>query len=139
MPELPEVETVKKQLWSEISQKTIKKITLNRSNLRFPIPDHFISILQDTNIENISRHGKYIIIECGNHYDIIIHLGMTGRFVIDQNENYDDQFYFKHDIKADHEHIIFDLSDGKRVSYYDPRRFGYFDLEKEKIVIITDF
>ena len=130
MPELPEVETVRKQLWSEICQKTIKKIILNRDGLRFPFPKNIKAIMQGATFTDAKRHGKYLILQCDNGYSLIIHLGMTGRFVIDNNSNYDENFYFKHNIKSEHEHIVFTLSGNKRIGYYDPRRFGYFDISK---------
>ena len=139
MPELPEVETVKKQLWSQISQKTIHKTTLNRPNLRFPFPKEIVSVTEGATFSDIQRHGKYLILECDNDYNIIVHLGMTGRFVIDHNKNFDDNFYFKHEIKPEHEHIIFEFTDGMRMSYYDPRRFGYFDLVKKENIANNKF
>lgn len=139
MPELPEVETVKNQLWSQISQKTINKTILKRPNLRFPFPENIINATEGSVLCGIKRHGKYLILECDNGYNIIVHLGMTGRFIIDSCENYNNQFYFKHDIKPEHEHIIFEFTDGMRMSYYDPRRFGYFDLEKTENIIHNKF
>ena len=127
MPELPEVETVKNQLWHALQDKKIKSVTLNRQNLRFPLPENFTPLLTGAVCQTISRHGKYILMGLDNNMTLLIHLGMTGRFVMGDTYMQLPDFYHHYALNPIHEHIIFITECNMRVGYYDPRRFGYMD------------
>lgn len=130
MPELPEVETTKRLLEPHLMHKTIKEIILNRKNLRFDFPDMFKAHFNQATITHLQRHGKYMLWHCDNGHSIIVHLGMTGRFLIADSQTIFPNFYHDYKINPVHEHCIFHFDCGKRISYYDPRRFGFFDCMK---------
>ena len=136
MPELPEVETVKRGLEPVLLGRRIKTVTLRRENLRFPFPPGFADNLQNARVGALSRRAKYILIDFDNGHTLIAHLGMTGRFTAlnAQGTSNLGQFYFETGAgeKADgpHDHVIFDLDDGSKLIYSDPRRFGMMDLAK---------
>lgn len=128
MPELPEVETTKNLLIPHIKGKKIQDITLNRKNLRFDFPDMFDCGFDNITITDLQRHGKYMLWHCDNHHTIIVHLGMTGRFLVAHQKTVFPDFYYDYKINPVHEHCIFHFTCGTRISYYDPRRFGFFDV-----------
>ena len=123
MPELPEVETVKKGLEEILVNNTIKGINLSGFSLRFPIPKNFASLVSGKKIVSIGRRAKYILFNLSENISIISHLGMSGSYRILGSEESKDYKASKHD------HIIFQF-EGFKVVYNDPRRFGY--------VFITD-
>ena len=125
MPELPEVETVKKGLEDFIVNKTIKKIYLSGFSLRFPIPDNFVSLILEKKILSIGRRAKYLLFNLSDNITIISHLGMSGSYKVLSSEESKDYTPKKHD------HVIFEFVNFK-VVYNDPRRFGYiFVTEKD--------
>ena len=135
MPELPEVETVKRGLEPVLKGQTITAVELRRANLRFAFPPDFVAKLQGATVQNLTRRAKYILIECDNGQSLIVHLGMTGRFTVLKPEAGPDNlgvFYFETGAgdKADgpHDHVLITLNNGVRVVYSDPRRFGMMDL-----------
>ncbi|MBI1300602.1 MAG: bifunctional DNA-formamidopyrimidine glycosylase/DNA-(apurinic or apyrimidinic site) lyase [Alphaproteobacteria bacterium] len=118
MPELPEVETVKRGLESAIVKKRIVSVRINRYDLRVPIPDDFGQNLTGKTIENLKRRGKYIVLFMGEKTSAILHLGMSGRIhIIHPDEDY---------ITQKHDHVILTMEDGTLVAFEDPRRFGMF-------------
>ena len=123
MPELPEVETVKKGLEEILVNNTIKGINLSGFSLRFPIPKNFASLVSGKKIVSIGRRAKYILFNLSENISIISHLGMSGSYRILGSEESKGYKASKHD------HIIFQF-EGFKVVYNDPRRFGY--------VFITD-
>lgn len=125
MPELPEVETVKKGLESSIVNETIKKVYLSDFSLRFPLPDNFIKLVSGKTILSVQRRAKYIFIKMSNNYTIISHLGMSGSYKILtalESKNY---------IPSKHDHVIFEFEKFK-VVYNDPRRFGYILITEDE-------
>jgi len=121
MPELPEVETIKRALEPAITGKTVQTVTLNRPDLRFPIPPNFAAMVEKQRITATRRRGKYILIDLANDYTIILHLGMSGRITIlprPESPNAQDYEARKHD------HVLIRLEDGTLVIFNDPRRFG---------------
>ena len=130
MPELPEVEVVKKSLVKRILRKKIKKIRINNSSLRYKVNIKKINLLINKKILNISRKSKYIIINFENSYSLIIHLGMTGRFYFqDKNFLQKTSFYFNLNNNI-HDHIIFSISNSLKLIYNDIRRFGFLIVKK---------
>lgn len=126
MPELPEVETVKNHLWNHIKNKKIANVEVGEKQLRFPLPDNFTHILKESIFTKAHRHGKYMILQTDKDYNLLVHLGMTGRFIIGDETGFD--AYHKDKIVPAHHHVKFHLECGKIISYYDPRRFGFMDL-----------
>ena len=125
MPELPEVETVKRGLEEFIINESIKKVYLSKFNLRFPWPKNFVSQVVGKKIISIKRRAKYIIIGLSDNYFIIAHLGMSGSYKVFKKSESQDYIILKHD------HLIIDL-DNFKIIYNDPRRFGYIDLTNQE-------
>lgn len=118
MPELPEVETICRELSSHIINKSIKNvIRLTNHNLRREIPSNIKDII-NTTIIKVERRAKYIQIFLSNDLILIIHLGMSGKILLK-----DFQY-----ISQKHDHLIIDFQDKKQLIYHDPRRFGLIDL-----------
>lgn len=136
MPELPEVETVKRGLEPVLLGRRIKAVTLRRENLRFPFPEGFASRLQNAKVEALSRRAKYILIDFDNGQTLIAHLGMTGRFTAYNSKGASNlgEFYFEtgagEAANGPHDHVVFEFDDSSRLIYSDPRRFGMMDLAK---------
>ena len=86
MPELPEVEVVKKSLKKEINNLTIKKVKINDGNLRYKVKKRDINKIVGSKILTIKRRSKYLLIYFNNDYVMIVHLGMTGKFFIESKE-----------------------------------------------------
>jgi formamidopyrimidine-DNA glycosylase len=124
MPELPEVETVKRGLEEFIINESIKEVYLSKFNLRFPWPKDFVSKIVGKKIISIKRRAKYIIIGLSDNYSIIAHLGMSGSYKVLKKGEVKDYIILKHD------HLIIDL-DNFKIVYNDPRRFGYIDLTNQ--------
>jgi len=125
MPELPEVETVKRGLEEFIINESIKKVYLSKFNLRFPWPKNFVSQVVGKKIISIKRRAKYIIIGLSDNYFIIAHLGMSGSYKVLKKSEAKDYIILQHD------HLIIDL-DNYKIVYNDPRRFGYIDLTNQE-------
>jgi formamidopyrimidine-DNA glycosylase len=124
MPELPEVETVKRGLEEFIINESIKEVYLSKFSLRFPWPKDFVSKIVGKKIISIKRRAKYIIIGLSDNYSIIAHLGMSGSYKVLKKGEVEDYIILKHD------HLIIDL-DNFKIVYNDPRRFGYIDLTNQ--------
>ena len=117
MPELPEVETVKEGLRRSWVGKVITKVELRRPNLRFAFPEDFQLAIEGNEVVDVRRRAKYILVDLSNGLSWLIHLGMTGRWSLDVNEQEE---------KHDHVKIVF--SDGVSAVYNDVRRFGIMDI-----------
>lgn len=132
MPELPEVETVRRGLEPAVTGKTITRVELHRPDLRFPFPVDFVARLEGRKVLGLRRRSKYILFDMSSAETLILHLGMSGRVTISTPDEHDDleAFYQAKGISAKHEHVVFHLNDQMRISYFDPRRFGLMDLCK---------
>ena len=135
MPELPEVETVKRGLEPILLGQVIASVQLRRANLRFPFPEGFAETLAGAKILSLTRRAKYILVDLDNNHTLIAHLGMTGRFTALKPEGGGTnlgEFYFETGAKPVagglHDHVVFTLGNGVRLVYSDPRRFGMMDL-----------
>lgn len=117
MPELPEVETVKRSLTSNIIGNKITNIQINTDKLRYPIDRDGCSLLLEKHIQRVERRGKHLIVFLDNKLQIIIHLGMSGTVKVKATDKYE---------KIKHDHIIVTLSDNLTMVYNDPRKFGYW-------------
>ncbi|MBI1251399.1 MAG: bifunctional DNA-formamidopyrimidine glycosylase/DNA-(apurinic or apyrimidinic site) lyase [Alphaproteobacteria bacterium] len=128
MPELPEVETVRRGLAPVLEGRTLTKVVLRRPDLRFPLPPHFAESLEGARVETLARRAKYLVAELDTGVRWIAHLGMTGRFsVIGANTAQPGAFYYAAPPDPAHTHIIIETDAGIRLEYNDPRRFGYMD------------
>ncbi len=134
MPELPEVETVRRGLEPVLVGAKLKKVELRRANLRFPFPKDFIRKTKGETITALNRRAKYLIAEISNGQSLVMHLGMSGRFTIipPASGGKKKPGVFTHDTGANpkHDHVVFETGEGARVTYNDPRRFGFMILVK---------
>lgn len=119
MPELPEVETVRRGLERHLQGKTLVAVTTHRDGLRFPFPSGFTAQLQGRTVLEIVRRAKYLLIRLSGGQTLLGHLGMTGSFVFVDESTYQPRR---------HDHVIFRLSGGALMVYNDPRRFGVLDV-----------
>ena len=138
MPELPEVETVKRGLEPALLGQMITHVALRRANLRFAFPTDFAKRLEGATITGLFRRAKYILANLDRGDTLLMHLGMTGRFTIlasDGSQSAPGEFYDATVAKATadgpHDHVVFTLKNGTRIVYSDPRRFGMMDLQAD--------
>ena len=117
MPELPEVETIRRGLALRIGGRRIVRAELRRPDLRRPFPPMLAKRLKGARIGALRRRGKYLLIELDDTGLLLLHLGMSGRITAGGNNSPD----LKHD------HVILTLDDGTVVRFNDPRRFGLID------------
>ena len=114
MPELPEVEVIKEGIKPHCLHQKILKVTLHSIRLRYPIPQNLPELLQEQIIRNIERRGKYLLLTLDTGY-LLLHLGMTGAFISQQNELYK---------KLPYEHMTIVLNNRITLSFCDMRKFG---------------
>ncbi|HEX9752477.1 MAG TPA: bifunctional DNA-formamidopyrimidine glycosylase/DNA-(apurinic or apyrimidinic site) lyase [Methyloceanibacter sp.] len=119
MPELPEVETVRRGLEPVLVGNAFARVEQRRPDLRFPLPKDFGMRLSGRRIEALDRRAKYLLARLDDGEVLVMHLGMTGRFSINGSATKP---------PPKHEHIVFHLGDGTAVRYSDTRRFGLMDL-----------
>ena len=131
MPELPEVEIVRKSLDKKIKQKTVKKVIVRNRNLRFKVPLNFESSIKNLKITNIKRISKYLVLYLSNESYCLIHLGMSGtiHFIHKDKKNSitNTSFYNSPMLPKKHNHIEI-IFENSKIIYNDPRRFGFFQI-----------
>ena len=129
MPELPEVEIVKKSLSQNIQQKKIQKVIIKNRNLRFKIPSKFEQLLKNKFIVKVSRFSKYLIFNFSDKSFCLVHLGMSGTIHLIKKNNLNNftntSFYNSSNLPKKHNHVEIRLKNLK-IIYNDPRRFGFF-------------
>ncbi len=133
MPELPEVETVRRGLLPYLEGARLSEVKLHRANLRYPFPDHFAERLDGATVLRLERRAKYLLFHLDTQAIWVTHLGMTGRFQVEGAVETGDaretaQYY--HALKANNKHLHFQCVATKgdqsaRIDYFDPRRFGF--------------
>jgi len=131
MPELPEVETVRRGLEPILVGNAFARVEQRRPDLRFPLPKRFGERLSGRRVEALDRRAKYLLARLDDGEVLVMHLGMTGRFSIDPaNGEPNAPGHFAHQIgdAPKHEHVVFHLGNGTAVRYTDTRRFGLMDL-----------
>ncbi|HUD50180.1 bifunctional DNA-formamidopyrimidine glycosylase/DNA-(apurinic or apyrimidinic site) lyase [Parvibaculum sp.] len=138
MPELPEVETVRRGLAPALEGRRVRLATQRRPDLRYPLPERFAERLTGRRIERLDRRAKYILARLEGEEVLLIHLGMSGRFTIHPPAGGRlAPGEFHHAAPGDgaglgtHDHVILDMEDGTRIVYADHRRFGFMDLIAE--------
>jgi formamidopyrimidine-DNA glycosylase len=120
MPELPEVETVRRHLEPAMAGKKFVRVTLNRPDLRTPFPARFAARLTGKTALAVERRAKYLVVPLSSGETLVMHLGMSGWFEVDvTREDPED---------ARHDHVVFRMSSRRVVTFNDPRRFGFMDL-----------
>ena len=133
MPELPEVETVRRGLAAVMEGRPIVNVLVRRGDLRRPLPEGFADALTGRMVTSIDRRAKYLLIRLDDGTVVIAHLGMSGRMVIEQAEETQSPgaLVFPTAPAGKHEHIVFSVGNGTQIRFSDPRRFGLMDLSTE--------
>ncbi|MEO0464985.1 MAG: bifunctional DNA-formamidopyrimidine glycosylase/DNA-(apurinic or apyrimidinic site) lyase [Pseudomonadota bacterium] len=126
MPELPEVETVRRGLSPALEGRRIQRAEINRADLRFPFPQGFADRLAGKEVLRLGRKAKFLTADLSSGETLVMHLGMSGRFTVCGQSTAD----FQHETggNAVHDHVVFHMSGGETVTYNDPRRFGFMEL-----------
>lgn len=128
MPELPEVETVRRGLAPYLVGRRIARAKTTRADLRFPFPKRFAKRLEGRRVDALSRRAKYLLAELDDGATWITHLGMTGRWSVNGAKRQPGDFYYSEPPDPAHTHVLIDTDEGVRLEFNDPRRFGYMDL-----------
>ncbi|HEX4299089.1 MAG TPA: bifunctional DNA-formamidopyrimidine glycosylase/DNA-(apurinic or apyrimidinic site) lyase [Devosia sp.] len=132
MPELPEVETVRRGLAPYLEGARIDKVTLNRKDLRFPFPRGFARGLEGQTITSVGRRAKYLLFRLSGGKTWLGHLGMTGAFRFAGFKYKEPSRYYEPAEDGKHDHVVIELTHPRhgreRLIYSDPRRFGFMDL-----------
>ncbi len=131
MPELPEVETVRRGLAPIMTGAQIIAVDQRRPDLRFPFPRDFCQRLVGRRIESLGRRAKYLLADLDSGDVLIMHLGMSGSFRIATSaadEQSPGDFHHERSKDPLHDHVVFHLGNGSEVIYNDPRRFGFMDV-----------
>src|SRR5271154_5206992 len=133
MPELPEVETVRRGLDPVMRGARIDKVELRRADIRFPFPPSFAMRLTGRRIMEVGRRAKYLLFELDSGETLIVHLGMSGSFRMEKTEvSTPGKFHHERSKDPKHDHVVLVLNNGWVVTYNDPRRFGFMDLAPTK-------
>jgi formamidopyrimidine-DNA glycosylase len=119
MPELPEVETVMRGLQLRLEGRILLRAVARRPDMRWPLPPGLASRLTGARVTSFRRRAKYILMRLDSGWSVLIHLGMSGRMLVERAGHNDVTL---------HEHIELETDDGWRVGFVDPRRFGSVDL-----------
>ncbi|MBQ4825541.1 bifunctional DNA-formamidopyrimidine glycosylase/DNA-(apurinic or apyrimidinic site) lyase [Leisingera sp. HS039] len=126
MPELPEVETVKRGLAPAMEGAVITNAAVNRPDLRWPFPERMAERLTGARVNGLRRRSKYILADLDTDETLLIHLGMSGRMTVSGDPL--GQFTHEHPQAVKHDHVVLDMDNGARITFNDPRRFGAMDL-----------
>lgn len=126
MPELPEVETVRRGLLPVMEGQMITQALINRPDLRWPFPPRMAERLTGAQVTALRRRSKYILADLSTAETLLIHLGMSGRMLI--SGAIVGEFHHPHPATEKHDHVVLDMEGGARVTFNDARRFGAMDL-----------
>lgn len=126
MPELPEVETVRRGLAPVMEGARFLKVETNRRDLRQPLPEDFAERLEGQTVTRLSRRAKYLLAELSSGDVLMMHLGMSGSFRVtkERGEHTPGRFHHERSTARAHDHVVFHMSSGARITFNDPRRFG---------------
>ncbi|WP_324753320.1 bifunctional DNA-formamidopyrimidine glycosylase/DNA-(apurinic or apyrimidinic site) lyase [Roseovarius sp. Pro17] len=135
MPELPEVETVRRGLAPVMEGAVITRADVNREGLRWPFPPDMAARLSGQKVLGLRRRSKYILVDLESGETLLIHLGMSGRMLISGDSSNGSsapgntgQFVHNHPATEKHDHVVLHMEHGARITFNDPRRFGAMDL-----------
>lgn len=126
MPELPEVETVRRGLAPVMEGVCIQRAEVNRPDLRWPFPQRMAERLTGQRVLRLRRRSKYILADLESGESLLVHLGMSGRMLISGASV--GTFAHEHPAAQKHDHVVFHMENGARITFNDPRRFGAMDL-----------
>ncbi|MEF3048100.1 bifunctional DNA-formamidopyrimidine glycosylase/DNA-(apurinic or apyrimidinic site) lyase [Pseudotabrizicola sp. L79] len=126
MPELPEVETVRRGLEPVMTGQIIERAEVNRDGLRWPFPPRMAERLTGARVVQLRRRSKYILADLSTGETALIHLGMSGRMLI--SGVMQGSFHHDHPAPQKHDHVVLHMAGGARVTFNDARRFGAMDL-----------
>ena len=126
MPELPEVETVRRGLEPAMKNQLIAKADVNRPDLRWPFPPNLADRLTGARVLGLRRRSKYILIDLDSDETLIVHLGMSGRMLVSGIQL--GQFFLDHPAVEKHDHVVLHMENNARITFNDARRFGMMDL-----------
>lgn len=126
MPELPEVETVRRGLLPVLEGAVIAKAEVNRPDLRWPLPERMADRLTGRRVTALRRRSKYILADLDSGETLLVHLGMSGRMLISGAQL--GTFYHDHPAPQKHDHVVLHMDNGARITFNDARRFGAMDL-----------
>ena len=134
MPELPEVETVRRGLQPVMEGAKIVKAEARRADLRFPFQKDFVARLTGQTVTGLGRRAKYLMADLASGDVLLMHLGMSGSFRVVRDEEAEVPGKFHHPRSDDraHDHVVFHMSSGASVVFNDPRRFGYMKIIARK-------
>src|SRR5437879_2582240 len=126
MPELPEVETVRRGLEPAMEGARFDKVEARRADLRWPLPKDFAARLEGKTVTGLGRRAKYLLADLSSGDVLLMHLGMSGSFRVSRDHGEVTPGVYYHDrSKAEtHDHVVFHMSSGARIAFNDPRRFG---------------
>jgi len=130
MPELPEVETVRRGLEPAMQGARFAKVEVNRGDLRWPLPKDFARRLKGTTVTGLGRRAKYLLADLSSGDVLVMHLGMSGSFHVfeEAKRRTPGAYYHERSKHAAHDHVVFHMSSGAIVTFNDPRRFGSMKL-----------
>jgi formamidopyrimidine-DNA glycosylase len=130
MPELPEVETVRRGLEPVMQGARFASVEARRHDLRWPLPADFVARLEGQTVRGLGRRAKYITVDLSSGEVLLMHLGMSGSFRVahDGAELKPGQYHHDKPQALAHDHVVFHMSNGARISFNDPRRFGSMKL-----------
>jgi formamidopyrimidine-DNA glycosylase len=129
MPELPEVETVRRGLQPAMEGKRFLKVEARRGDLRWPLPKDFAQRLKGSTVTGLGRRAKYLLADLSSGEVLIMHLGMSGSFHVSREQDeHLGGYYHERQKHAAHDHVVFHMSSGAIVTFNDPRRFGSMKL-----------
>jgi formamidopyrimidine-DNA glycosylase len=134
MPELPEVETVRRGLQPVMEGSKIVKAETRRKDLRFPFQKDFIARLEGQTVTGLGRRAKYLMADLESGDVLLMHLGMSGSFRVikDDHKTVPGQFHHPRSEDRAHDHVVFHMASGAAVVFNDPRRFGYMKIIARK-------
>jgi formamidopyrimidine-DNA glycosylase len=127
MPELPEVETVRRGLAPAMEGARFAKVEVRRGDLRWPLPKGFAQRLHGKTVEGLGRRAKYLLADLSSGDVLLMHLGMSGSFRVGKDAK-PGLYYHERSKSTAHDHIVFHMSNGATVTFNDPRRFGSMKL-----------
>src|SRR5271168_3471746 len=135
MPELPEVETVRRGLQPAMEGQRFAKVEVRRGDLRWPLPKDFAQRLKGRTVTGIGRRAKYLLADLSSGDVLLMHLGMSGSFhVFRGTDKQLGGYYHERKKHAAHDHVVFHMGSGAVVTFNDPRRFGSMKLvAREKL------
>jgi formamidopyrimidine-DNA glycosylase len=127
MPELPEVETVRRGLAPAMEGERFAEVEVRRGDLRWPLPKDFAARLRGKTVEGLGRRAKYLLADLSSGDVLLMHLGMSGSFRVGKDTK-PGMYYHERSKSTSHDHVVFHMSNGATVTFNDPRRFGSMKL-----------